>query len=198
MNRQSLTVYTVQEDVAFCSINLARPGNQANAGSITLEPLSLAPRSLSSAKVTYIRKLLKYVPTTHHSFYETVLSDCTSCDDAIHYYEDELLEESEDELLDDNGEDDSEHGEQKTVKKRTKSRNQPKRSVSGVRVKQAVKTTKAASEIKVKQALKKTKEVRTPNESTSKRQSRKSIPVKQPNEGYVSGLASRNKRDKKH
>ena len=86
--------YSVQEDVEFSSINVARRGNLTDVATVTLQPLYCTPRSLSAEKVADIKKLLKYVPPVHHGFFESIF-DAAPPTPQQHYYEDELLCESE-------------------------------------------------------------------------------------------------------
>lgn len=56
--------YSVQDEVEFNSINLARSGRSPKVSDVIMEPLYTAPRALSAEKVKDIRKLLQYVPTS--------------------------------------------------------------------------------------------------------------------------------------
>ena len=73
---------------------MARRGNLTDVASVTLQPLYCTPRSLSAEKVADIKKLLKYVPPVHHSFSQAIIDKVLPTPQQ-HYYEDELLSESE-------------------------------------------------------------------------------------------------------
>ena len=87
--------YSVQPDVDYSCINLAKSGRRFRITDAQLMPLYAQPRVLSAAKAADIRKLLKFVPPIHHSFYEAIISQSSTESAAQHLYEDEILNESE-------------------------------------------------------------------------------------------------------
>ena len=98
--------YSVQPDVPFSSINVAKAGRRFDISHAQLIPLCAEPRCLSAEKAADIRKLLKYVPPVHHSFYEAIISQ-VSAEATEHSFEDEVLNVSETE--------DDQHLQEKTV-----------------------------------------------------------------------------------
>lgn len=84
--------YTVNDDCEFSAINVSKNGTKFDIGSAVLTGHD-GPRPLSKSKVCDLKKLMKFVPPVHHSFYEDIFS--CPVDNAIDMYDDELLYESE-------------------------------------------------------------------------------------------------------
>lgn len=63
--------YSVQDDLPFDCVSFVRKGRPLKQYSLKL--LHSEPRPLSVEKANDLKKLLKYVPPAHHSFYEGII-----------------------------------------------------------------------------------------------------------------------------
>ena len=75
--------YSVQDDMPFSCVSFSRKGRPLKHDYV-LKTLYSEPRRLSAEKANDLRKLLKYVPPVHNSFYDAILlHTATSSDEVV-------------------------------------------------------------------------------------------------------------------